>query len=232
MSDLYHWTRLRAWAEGWERSLLRSRRTWGAVVATVALACAAGLTLASGVAEAAPSQVDVTPTCPSSDYPPGTVESSTEIEVTAARFTPGGQGSLTLANTIPNHSYEGTIFSTPIAVGPASSDAAGNLTFTFAVPADFELGQAHTMTLTCDDVLSATLQMCISSTGALTQLSVCGGSPASASPGSGSAGGRGGSLARTGLSYLLLLLRVALVLLACGALFVYVQRRRTTPQRL
>ena len=193
--------------------------------AAVAVAC---LAFFPAVAEAAPSQIDVTPTCPT-DYPPDTQQSSTEIVVTAAQFTPGGNGSLSLSGAIPDHSYTGTIFSTPINVGPADSDAAGNVSFTFAVPADFELGATHNMTLNCDDVLSANFQMCIAATtGALAPLSACAGGGVTQGPANGSTGGGGGSLARTGLDYLFLLLKVALVLVACGSLFVYVQRRRTT----
>jgi hypothetical protein len=205
------------------------------------LTCIVGLTFASGVAAAAPSQTDVTPTCPTSDYPPTTDGSSAEVVVTAAAFTPGGSGSLSLSGTIPNHVYSGTIYSTPIPFGPAASDGSGNVSFDFAVPADFELGEAHSVTLDCDGVLSASFQICVNEVGSLSSLESCAESGAGvvetttttgANGGTPRSGTAAGSLARTGLDYALLLLRIALVLIACGSLVVYVQRRRATPNRL
>lgn len=206
------------------------------------LTCIVGLTLAPGAAAAAPSQTDVTPTCPTSDYPPTTGSSSAEVVVTAAAFTPGGSGSLSLSGTIPNHVYSGTIYSTPIPFGPATSDGAGDVSFTFAVPADFELGEAHSVTLDCDGVLSASFQICVNETGSLASLETCGGgagvietttsTTTGANGGTPRSGTGAGSLARTGLDYAFLLLRIALVLIACGSLVVYVQRRRATPHRL
>lgn len=214
-----------------------NRRMGGAALAlAVVIGC---LALGAGSVGATPEQIDVTPTCPQ-DYPPGTAEGTTEITVTQAQFTPGGSGSLALAGTIPNHNYVGTIFSTPIDIGPSVSDGAGNVSFSFAVPSDFELGTSHNVTLTCEDVLSATFQICLDANGNLTDAAACSaGQIVTTSTTAGrngppttTSGQQGGNLARTGIDYALILLRVALVLIALGALVLYARRYREHRQQL
>ncbi|MBM7820393.1 5-hydroxyisourate hydrolase-like protein (transthyretin family) [Cellulosimicrobium cellulans] len=133
------------------------------------------------------------------------------------RVLRGAEQTFVASGFEPGESVQAVINSEPLILPVATADASGQVSWTFVVPADFEVGP-HTGTATSVDVGDSTVasfEVYLTPTG--------GDGPGSSGPGSGSgsthAGNGSGSdyLARTGTDDLGLFLVAALLLVATGA---------------
>jgi hypothetical protein len=130
-------------------------------------------------------------------------------------FTPGGSGSLTINNLNPNTDYSGTIHSDPIPVS-GTTDADGSVTFTFAVPSDFELDAQHALVL----ANGPDLTFCVGGSGAVVSCAALTSAAPTAAPNDGS-----DSLADTGARYIDDVLRIGLLAIALGFVLLLWHRR-------
>ena len=80
------------------------------------------------------------PAPPAPQTPPAVTVSSQDVRA-------GAQQTVTLYGFLPFEMVRGVLYSTPVELGTVQADANGAATFTFTVPAGFELGQ-HTITMT------------------------------------------------------------------------------------
>lgn len=146
--------------------------------------------------------------------------------VLSGQFNPGGSGTLRVGNLPPNTSQPAVINSTPISIS-GTSDAAGNLTYSFAVPADFALNASHTVNFT---VRGITVTFCVNQSGAVAACNTIGGGTTTTTVGGGATtttvGGRGNNIPRTGADYVDDGLRFAGVAIGGGGLLVLWRRRR------
>lgn len=187
----------------------------GAIALLVLATCAVG---ASDIAGASPSSAVPFANC--SGVTGNTAAGAPSIEapltLTSGTFTPGGTGEVHIAGAQAGKTYNGIVSAaTAISLLPQAATAAGHLNYSFAVPANFEVGVVHNITLYRDGVRVANFDFCVVKPGTMAPTTSTCTDVAAA----------GGGLPKTGTNHLPQLVLAGLVALATGASALYARRR-------
>lgn len=160
-----------------------------------------------------------------SDYPPSGPDGSdgADLVLVDLSLPPGGTGSVELSGAVAGATYDGFIYSDPIALPATTAGADGSLMFSgLAVPADFDVTETHTIDLCNGGALVLSSSFCLDGSGNLASFGAC------APAGGGGDGGNddGDALAFTGIAGIGWMIRVAVVLIALGFALRHWRRRR------
>lgn len=184
------------------------------------LACllALGLVIGFMPTTAGASATQAAPACfPGSDpdYPPAGNEVQIEAGLTleSGQFVPGGVGVVVLAGAVPNATYCGTAYSTPITLPAKTADSSGKLTYNIAVPKGFELGAMHHIDVFRSQVQVGSFDFCVDGSGAIAPVKVCT-----------KVAGQG-DLAKTGTNHVFDIIRLGVLAIGLGVAAVYARRR-------
>jgi LPXTG-motif cell wall-anchored protein len=204
------------------------RQVTMAVIACLAMSALVAFSPTSAGAQKAQA-VPCFPGGGSGDYPPSgpAIEPSLRLDLITGLLVPStATGTLTVVGAIPNLTYCGTLFSTPVTLTPRASDASGVLHFDgLTIPSDFKLNSPHHLDVYRQARLVGAFDFCVNGSGHLTALN--GGNCASSISGSVPTNTKpGGSLPRTGWDHLVQILKIAALVIALGVFLLYVRRRR------
>jgi hypothetical protein len=157
------------------------------------------------------------------------------LSLTSGSFSPGKTGEVHIAGAQAGKTYNGIVSAaTPISLQPQAATAAGHLNYAFAVPANFEVGTVHHITLYRDGVRVGNFDFCVvkpgnmaPTTAGCTDTAAAGGNVGAAG---GNVGAAGGSLAKTGVDHLKQVALWGAVVLLTGISALYARKRlHTTP---
>ena len=143
------------------------------------------------------------------------------LSLTSGSFSPGKTGEVHVAGAQPGLTYNGIVSgATPISLLAQAATAAGHLNYAFAVPANFEVGTVHNITLYRSGVRVGNFDFCVVKPGNMAPTtSTCT-----------DVAGAGGNLAKTGVDHIKQLALWGAVALATGASALYARKRlHTTP---
>jgi LPXTG-motif cell wall-anchored protein len=189
----------------------------GAIALLVLATCAVG---ASEVAGASSSSTAAVPFANCAGVSGNTAAGASSLEaplsLTSGTFQPGGTGEVHVSGAQPGKTYNGIVSgASPISLLPQAATAAGHLNYSFAVPASFEIGVVHNITLYRDGVRVGNFDFCVVKPGTMAPTTSTCTDVAAA----------GGGLPKTGTNHLPQLVLAGLVALATGASALYARKR-------
>ena len=141
------------------------------------------------------------------------------LSLTSGSFSPGKTGEVHIAGAQAGKTYNGIVSgATPISLQPQAATAMGHLNYSFAVPANFEIGTVHNITIYRDGVRVGNFDFCVVKPGNMAPTtSTCT-----------DTAGAGGNLAKTGMDHLKQIALWGAVALATGASALYARKRLHT----
>ena len=167
---------------------------------------------------------DTTPACfPEQlvDYPPNGEDLDLEnLTLLGGDLDPGSTiSNLAVGNAEPGADYCGRLYSAVITLPVTAAEAGGTLRYSgINVPTDFKVPAPHHLDIYRSGSLVGAFDFCVKTDGSIVDLKSC---PKTVTANT----NNNGNLPKTGVDRLMEVLRVALVLLAVGALMVYGRRR-------